>query len=189
MNMALPATTRRATVRAFWLIISGMIGAAVAAMTAYWGATRPLEAGSVAAALLFGLVFARERLVWRLYKGWNQWLVYPFILMAREVVTRLCYFVVFVAVGSAGSRLSLGGSSASRSFWVARPLPDGAARRMSLGSDHAAGGRLGWVTNYLSWALRSGNAWAIVLLPFLAILAALSLPEERTVASNIYTLF
>jgi hypothetical protein len=189
MNMALPATTRRATVRAFWVVISAMIGGSVMAIAPYLGSTRPIQQGLVTAAVLFVLVFVRERFVWRLYKGWNQWLVYPFIRIAREAVTRLCYFIVFVTVGSAGSRLPLTGSGGPRSFWVARPLPGPAAHGVPPESDHAVGGRLGWVSNYLSWAFKSGNAWAIVLLPFLGILAAISVPEERKVASNIYTLF
>ena len=67
-------------------------------------------------------------------------------------------------------------------------LPDEAYGLPYVGRGEASAGT-GWIRGYISWAIRSGNAWSISLLPFLWLLRLLSDREEKALEANIYTLF
>lgn len=189
MSILLPINTRLATLRAFWAILSVMLGLILTLLTLGSLGVKSIAAGALLAIVMFSLVFVQKRLILPLYRGWNDRLVLPFMNLSRQTVVRLCYFIIFVAVGSAGSRLGLKRSRSSGSFWTPRTSLDFDAYR-AAGLDGAmTKPRSGWVRNYVSWAMESGNLWSIALLPFLTVLGWISAPAEEKVASNIYTLF
>lgn len=171
--------------RSFWIVISFIAGLAVIVVTWSIGWPRPVGIGLLAGALLVTAVFFLERLIWLFYRGWNRFLVRPFAALAGLVVTRLCYFIVFAAVGRAGSRFPQAVSHPNAGFWIKRDLPD---PRSVPGFVGASSG-IGWVRNYLTWSFQSGNAWAATLLPFLMILRACSRPQADAAVFDIYTLF
>jgi hypothetical protein len=189
MNIALPSTPRRAGLRAFWFVVIATAGLLVAVLAGSLGWPRPIATGVLVATLLMTVVFLQQRFVWLCYRAWNRLLVYPFLVISRNVATRLCYFIVFVAVGRTGSRLPLTGSDTSGGFWTLRSSPDLRAYRLPFGPDHGQLRSFGWVCSYVSWAFHSGNTWAVALLPFLAILWVCSGPQEGKIEANIYTLF
>jgi hypothetical protein len=184
----LPTTHRRAMLRGFWITISAIGGLMIGALAHLFGSSWAIGTGIFAAVLLLALVFIQEAFVWRLYRGWNRLLVRPFTAIVQHVITRLCYFIIFVAVGRAGSRLPVTASSSQNSFWTERDLQ----AQTDLGSASVRVGFVpehGWVRGYCSWARTSGNIWAIALLPFLMILRICSRPQAETAGFNIYTLF
>jgi hypothetical protein len=189
MNIALPSTHRRAELRAFWFVVIVPAGLLVPVLAGSLGWPWPIATGVLVPTLLMTVVFLQERFVGLCYQAWNRLLVYPFLVISRHVATRLCYFIVFVAVGRTGSRLPITGSDTSGSFWTLRSSPDLRAYRVPFGPDHGEPRRFGWVRSYVSWAFHSGNTWAVALLPFLAILWVSRGPQEKKIEGNIYTLF
>jgi hypothetical protein len=186
MNIALPTTSRRAVLRSFWFVISFLSGLAVMIVAVCLGRLWLITAGAMLAVLLAALVFVRERFVWRLYGAWNHRLAQPLSALSRRLVLKMCYFVIFRAVGRKGSRLPLT-EREGVSAWVSRSsLPPEAYTATFAGAD---GGGGGWVRQYLRWAFHSGNAWAAALLPSIILLRLFSGQEEKPVEANIYTLF
>lgn len=188
-SIFLPTTHRRAALRGFWIVISLVIGLIIA--VAIWGfnGPQPVGAGVLTAALLTSTVFAKEDFVWLLYEGWNRFLVQPFAGISRRLVTSLCYFIIFAAVGRAGAHFRKGGSRQGGSIWMKHDLQVPNALPAPATSDHRTSGQFQWIRYYLSWAGTSGNGWAITLLPFLLILRACSRPEAEQTIFDIYTLF
>jgi hypothetical protein len=187
MNITLPSTSRRAMLRSFWFVISVLSGLTVAIL-AFWLGPGMLWASVLMTVALAMLVFVKERFVWRLYGAWNSRLARPVSAILQRVVLRLCYFIVFTAVGRAGSRLPRAEREACASFWSPRSSLAAEAYRAPFAAVWE-GRRGGWVRQYLIWAFRSGNAWAVALLPYIVLLRLCSSPEEKGVAGNIYTLF
>jgi hypothetical protein len=191
MRILLPAGDRRATVRAFWLIMTaGFALVAGLGLTLRAGVPRGLEGAILVALVLGPLVFWQERLVWRLYRGWNRILARPVAVLAHRAILRLCFWVIrAAATGSGTRRMTLRPENPTPSAWQARSSlpPDGYAALFFAAQSPPAG--LGWLRNYTGWACRTGNAWAVALLPFLALLQWCDPGEEKTFAANIYTLF
>src|SRR5262249_48830046 len=133
--------------------------------------------------------FLKSDIAWRVYRAWNFRLVHQFARIARHVVMRLCYFIIFVSVGRAGSRLLVATTDRDVSRWLERSAADlDPSRLVTLRH-----GRSRWLESerrYVRWACESGNVWAIALLPFLAILKICSAPPRADLpVFNIYTLF
>jgi hypothetical protein len=173
--------------RGFCFVVSGLTGMTVAAALAGWlGEARWMSAGLVVFVALGTFLFLWEPGAWRLYHGWNRWLVRPYTAWAGQVVMRLCYFIIFAAVGRAGSRLPLAQGHAGGSGWSDRQsLPASAYRVPGPGFSN----RLEWIRGYLAWSFRSGNAWSAALLPFITVLWMCSGGQEEKPEANIYTLF
>ena len=190
MSLAIPSTHRRATVRSFWLVISSFVGFTLMILATVCGWSSPIAIGLLSATVLGLLVFMQERLIRCIYEAWNPRLVYPYADIAQRILSRICYFVVFATVGRGGSKLVLTACPHLSSLWTnssSQAWADPTGDRSKSGRSGRT--RLEWVRGYISWSIHSGNAWALSLLPFLAILRFCSVPQQRAVQSNIYTLF
>jgi hypothetical protein len=170
----------RAVLRVLRVWIGLVPGLAAGAIVWIVGSGLPAVLGASAAMLVVGLFAARDKDVRRLHHAWNNRLARPLAGWAKRYVVWVCYFIVFVAVGRAGSRLEL-----LRGGWASRPEVSASPTGRAFATPHA----LGWVRRYTAWALQSGNAWSLALLPFLLLIRLLSDQEEPAFASNIYTLF
>ncbi len=138
--------------------------------------------------LLLGLAFAVVGLLWPQimvgpYGLWNR-LSDLYMRAARFIIKAICFYVLVVFVGQPGSSLRLRRLDSSQSLWTPReqvslvhlPAPPASARK-------------GWKRSFVEWALRSAQWWAVGLLPFLIILAALDADSEGSLPSDTYTLF
>jgi hypothetical protein len=98
---------------------------------------------------------------------------------ARLVVTSICYFVVVTIVAKSDPPFERRRPAPGTSQWIAR-------HRNARSSDDAEGP---WTSVYIAWARRTGNGWALVLMPFLIVLAAVAEDDEQALPANLYTLF
>jgi hypothetical protein len=183
--LALPYHGHRAWVRAFWLAMALWAGLVVGVVVPFGPAERAVAA-ALAAVLVGAVPVVRYREARTLYRlGVRASRLYA--RLARFALLALCYGIIFVAVGAAGSALRLRRPAPGDSLWEAgRTLPPGAYR-----SQHGAespGTRRRWRA-ILDWATDSGNAWALTLVPFLLLVAALDTEDEAPYPVGIYTLF
>ncbi len=189
ITVALPSAERRALVRAFWLSISGLTALPWLAVALWTQEPVFALAGAVAAVLVGSVSSIREGFVWRVYRAWNRRLVQPFVSRATRVVMAVCFFVILVAVGRAGSRMRLAVSDGAFTSWASRTSLARDAYRTLFAAASSGRADAGWIANYWRWATQTGNFWAVSLLPFLAVLKLLTGEEEQAVQADIYTLF
>jgi len=112
-----------------------------------------------------------------------------FARRARALIMGICYFVIFVAVGLAGSRILIAPPVAIKSIWVPRRTLAPGEYASQYDSETKEVPAENWISAFLSWAKRSGNLWACCLLPFLVLLSYFETDEESSVSGNIYTLY
>jgi hypothetical protein len=189
IHITLPAECRRAAVRGFGCVLSAGLGAAVAGVG--WALNWPPFAalGALVVITAVPIAFFQEQRLARLYRIWNKRVARPISGAMTRYVLAICYYIIFVAAGRSGSRLDARSAAPVASAWKSRlPLTADAYRATFAASDPGQT-RGGWIRNYLAWAGRSGNSWAIILIPFLIILRVFSPEEEAEVSGNIYTLF
>jgi hypothetical protein len=187
--LTLPSQERRALVRSFWLTLS-MLSLVPWLVLAWWfRAAGFVAAGVVAAALLALIALLHEDVVWRVYRAWNRRLVRPFGSAAARAVMRICYFIVFFAVGAAGSRMPLATRHGASTTWTPRGSLPRDAYRTLFGAASPGGAPGAWIPDYVRWARQTGNLWSVSLLPFLAVLRLLPREGESAPQANIYTLF
>jgi len=179
----------RAWLQSFWIVISLAGGAIVSILCALIVSPRWSASGAVFAVLMAVPGILRPQIASRPYRSWNR-LARGFIRVARFWVSGVCFYLICATVGLAGSQVRLAKPTANESLWVSRrpslhtasgDTHDGTPQRFS---------QQGWIRAYVAWARQSGNLWAVCLLPFLMILAALDNNEtQNRVAANVYTLF
>jgi hypothetical protein len=187
ISLILPSDDRRSVLRSFWIVISLILGTGLWLAGRWFQAPFPLAIGLIAATACGLLVFMNQEFVRRLYHAWNRRIIRPFANVASRALMGICFFVIFVATGRTGSRFRLGGHAVTT--WERRSsLPDEAYGLPYVSGEGLPSGT-GWIRGYLLWAIRSGNAWSITLLPFLWFLRLLSYEEKKPFAANIYTLF
>jgi hypothetical protein len=183
--ITLPQGYRRSVLRSFWASISVGAGVSIAFLAAGCGWPAPLAWGGAGAAIVGTLVLSHEHVVRRLHGAWNNRVVRPVARWCVQYLLRLCFFIVFVAAGRAGSRMVL--TTGGAGGWKTRQV---AAERGGSWLDAAASAPPGsWTRSYIRWAVGSGNAWSISLLPFLLLVRLLAAEEESAATANIYTLF
>ena len=187
ISLTLPSEDRRTILRSFWIVISLIFGTGLWLVAWWFRAPFPLAIGLIAAMACGLLVFVNQIFVHRLYHAWNRRIVRPFANVASRAVMGICFFIIFVATGSVGSRFRPGGHAATT--WERRSSLPGGAYGLPYVSEGGLPPGTGWIRGYLRWAIRSGNAWSITLLPFLWFLRLLSYEEKKPFAANIYTLF
>ncbi len=116
-----------------------------------------------------------------MYRGFEQY------CRLLRLCLKLACFSVFVVVGRAGSTLPLQPRT-GWSMWIPRCSTPPDVFESEFEGKHDLGST-SWIATYVTWARRTGNGWAIMLLPFLTLLSALEPDEERSFPPNIYTLF
>ena len=185
--LTLPPEDRRTVLRSFWLVFSLISGIGLWLVGRLLHVPFSLTIGLIGGACCGLLVFADQEFVRRLYRAWNRRLVRPFADLASRAVMGICFFIIFLTTGSAGSRIRLRGHRLTT--WQRRSSVPGDVYELPFASPGELSARVGWIRSYLHWAVRSGNAWSISLIPFLWFLRLLSGDKEKTVEANIYTLF
>lgn len=176
---------RRAQLRAFCLV-QGAIAAIVTMVVAgLLDIYRYMWLAIVPFVLMTIIGFWYQRLAARLYIAWSS-LAELYATRARRLVLKICYFVVFAAVGRAGSAMQT--TAVRESLWVSRatkpPENYGSQCDMAMRDSSRS-----WALTYLNWAGRSRNVWAAGLLPFLMLIAALDTQKSTSSPVAIYTLF
>jgi hypothetical protein len=180
---------RRAWLISFWLVMSLGSGLLIGLLLALLMSPRWFGFG-----VMLALVLALPGLLWpqaiaRPYMAWNRLARY-FASAASLRLMRICYYIVFVAVGRTGSSLSLAHPPSTTSLWIPRGTLAPSAYVSQHGVATKASPEQGWVAAFLSWAAQSGNVWALSLLPFFILLVALRTDQKKSsFPANIYTLF
>ncbi len=178
---------RRAYLRSFWISLCLVLGTAGALLAGLWSAsldTTVLLVTGMLAVALFGYLY--PPIAKRPYAAMYHCFEYYGQLL-RFCLKLVCFFLVFVAVGRAGSKLPVAPRPAG-SMWL--PRSSTPAEEFDSEFEGTQGDENPhWTATYLAWAHRSGNGWAVMLLPFLVLLSVLEPEEERSFPANIYTLF
>jgi len=186
INVDLPQRPDREALLAFWASASLLIGlllGAAAILAGVTSAAGSLLLGTGAAGLAFLAGRSRDRTLDQAYKRWSK-ATRAYADWARKTVTGIWYWTVFTAVGQTGG----GGLELVNSPWRSRgTLPDRAYG--DPGGSTTGRDAVGGIRDFTGWAVRSGRAWTLVLLPMLAILRALDTRASKSSAPDIYTLY
>ena len=185
-NATLPRPADREALIGFWAAISLLAGGGLGLMLLVSGIVGPLVSlllGGAAVVALLTVGHLRERSVERLYLRWNRW-ARGYSRRAAPIILAIWYWTVFSLVGRIGEgRMDLRGTP-----WSDRDTLSALAYADPGGAPtdrDASGG----VRDFVGWALRSGHAWSLVLLPLFALLQGLDTQKSATGDSNIYTLY
>jgi hypothetical protein len=185
--ITLPRPPRRAHLRSFWIALCAMLGSSATIILWFFALphpwTIPLATGGLVAVGLMMTEWIRP-----FYAIWNK-VARRVAFMTRLALMEICYFVVFVVVGQAGARFSRTRSRSTRTTWIPRGNQAEATGSSFSSVQLKDATERGWATAYFVWARRTGNWWAIVLLPFLSLLSVLADDDKETLPAHIYTLF
>jgi len=176
---------RRAPLRAFWLVQSACAGFLMLIVGAVVAGPPYMLVGIILGLMMALPGFWRPHAILGLYRAWDRW-AESYALRARMLLLRICYYIVFAAVGCTGSNIRR--DAKSQSLWMPRTTlsPDTYLTQYDL---TFSGFSRNWAAGYLMWAYRSGNVWACCLLPFLILIAALETQRGKANLGSIYTLF
>jgi hypothetical protein len=186
IRSTLPRQPEREDLLGFWVAVSLLVGTmaglvpVVAGVGSVWIG---VGIGLVAFGALLAVGHGRERMVDRLYGGWDRG-ARAYTRRARTAVTAIWYWSVIAVVARTGVR----GLVLDESPWSVRETvpPQGYADQGD-GSAPAPGRDAS--RGLVRWAVGSGRGWTVVLLPFFGILRALQIEGRRSVASDMYTLY
>ncbi len=186
--MILPSPPRRAWLMSFWFVISLSSGFLLGALSRLLGSPLWFLMGMILAMLLAALGLIRPAIVRVSYRVWND-LARFYSRAAGLLLKGICFYGIFVPAGWVGSSLLITRPISSRSLWMPRQTHEPTkytSQYDALDEDYP---HRGWISTLLLWARRSGNIWALFVLPSLILLSALQLDEESSSPSGIYTLF
>ena len=172
----------------FWLAMTLTGGLVIGYLSAVL--VSPVLSGIalILALMLTLLGFLQPKVVSVVYRGWNS-VARRFTSVARIIVLRICFSVIFASVGLTGSSLDICRPNSGRSMWVLRKTRQPIVYSEQYDASAKEFRQGGWIVTFLSWAVQSGNFWAFCLLPFLILLKSLDADQERSFPTNIYTLF
>jgi hypothetical protein len=183
----LPSHPSRACLIAFWLSFS--LGASVVAALLLYLLVSPQHSGlgllSVPTSFLPILFWPKGLIL--CYRIWNR-LAREISRFAQKVILRICFHVVFVAAGFAGSSMRIDRLTSKESLWTDRET----VSSNSYFGEHKVSAKrspTNWLSSVFSWSQQSGDLLPLCLLPFLLLLRILEPKQETTVPSDIYTLF
>jgi hypothetical protein len=187
MALALPASPRLATLRAFGVALALPAGTGAGLVSAGGAPGRGL---AVALGVGGGLAV--------LALGWPSGMLLPYRVWRR--VTRLLaqaislyvlgilHFLVLTVASRGGSSLALAPPGRAASLWTPREPAPGVGAAEGLVVLDSSGP--GWAGGAAGWARASGQGWAWGLLPFLALLALLDdEPDAPDPPTTTYTLY
>jgi hypothetical protein len=186
--ITLPRPPRRAHLRSFWMALCVMLGSSATIIMWFLALPHPFTIPLATGTGLVAVGLIMTEWIRPFYAIWNK--------VARRVayVTRLalmgiCYFVVFVVVARAGARFPRTRPRSTRTSWIPRGNQDETTGSSFSSVRLKDPTEREWATAYFIWARRTGNWWAIVLLPFLSLLSVLADDDKETLPAHIYTLF
>lgn len=145
-------------------------------------------------AMLSGTVLACMGFIWpsvalQAYRGWNK-LAHAYCRLAKLFIEKICFNFVLRIVGLLGSSSNVAGQSAPNSMWIPRVAFPLAAYGNPFAATTGTNRRTkNWMANYCLWAWKTGNQWAVCLIPFLFLLIPLESDKQVHAPDNIYTLF
>jgi hypothetical protein len=185
--ITLPRPPRRAHLRSFWIALCAMLGLSVTIIMWFFALPHALAIPFATGTALVAVGLIVPEWIGPFYAIWNK-VARRVAFITRLALMGICYFVVFVVVRQAGARFTRKRYRSTRTTWSPR------GNQAETGSSFSSM-RLedptepGWATAYFIWARRTGNWWAIVLLPFLSLLSVLADDDRKTLPAHIYTLF
>jgi hypothetical protein len=186
--MVLLPTIRGAYLKSFALTL-GLGSAVIGCALAYWaGQVRLMILIAVIAALFSIAGIAQPAIMTRPYRQWNNAARY-FARGGRLILMGICFYVIFFAVGRAGSAMKLARPLSSLSLWTSKRTNPLAAFLYEFSPTDSHLHQTDWLGSYLYWCKSSGQFWAICLVPFLAMLAAVEIYTDRRFPVGVYTLF
>ena len=186
LHATLPRSIDREALIGFWVSASLLPAGAFGLLLFAVGLAGPLVSCVLAAGIAAGFLVVghfRERSVEAAYLRWNRW-ARGYARRAAPAIMAIWYWTVVSLVARVGEgRLDLRGSGWSERETLsalAYADPGGAATNRD-----ASGG----TRDFVSWALRSGRAWTLVLLPLFWLLQGLDTRKGGASETNIYTLY
>jgi hypothetical protein len=147
---------------------------------------------SFAAILSIAIVLAstsivRPSLMLRPYRLWNA-AARNFARCARLLLIVVCFYIVVLFAGRLGTSIKLARPNSDESLWVSKKFIEETLRHEFPATKEAIAYK-DWVRSYFHWAKSSKQLWAIFLIPFLALLAAVEIYTDRPLPPGVYTLF
>jgi hypothetical protein len=185
----LPDPPRRPWLSSFWSVLS--VFAAMALEIAGW---LLLDGWRLGYGVASGLIMAAAGGLWpalprMAYRTWNR-LTRLGNRGLRFAVIAVCYHMVVAPVSWLGSRMKMEVGRDEGTLWQPREAVGAASYFHPYEETGAFAGGGTWSRSFRTWAAGSGNAWAVCLLPFLAVLARLEVRGEGdAVPTDIYTVF
>jgi hypothetical protein len=181
--LILPTPPRRASLRAFALALGLMAGLALGCLAALFVSGAWFGVG-----FSFGLAAAALGALWphtvaSSYVLWNRFSDL-YMRIVRLLLKIVCFHFVLAIAPRSDFSLSLARPGSDPSFWIPRKDVTLPPR-----STHADGPGVHWKRSYVAWVVRSRKWWALSLLPFLILLAAIDTETGPSVPSGTYTLF
>jgi hypothetical protein len=186
--ITLPAPPRRAHLRAFCFALCALLGSVAIVILRLLGISHAFAVSAVAAIALTCLGFLATESIWPVYAIWNKAAQLAGRLV-RLALTAICFFIVFAAVGRLGARFDGAHSTTAKSSWVRRRTRAAKLHSAAVVQQSDDSGQKGWMSAYMAWAIGTGNLWAVVLLPFLSLLALVAEDQDEAVPVHVYTLF
>lgn len=186
--LMLPSRPRRAWLTSFWLVIAFLGGSVIGVILVILKSAVWFGVG-----IMIGALIAMPGLLWPqsisiLYEKWHK-LSEFYARATRVVVKGACFYLVFAACGLVGSTLRLTRPSTGQSMWQPRATHEPSTYLQQYETATKGSLHKGWKRSYVSWAVSSGNLWAVCLLPWLMLVAALDTDEQEGTPSTLYTLF
>lgn len=145
--------------------------------------------GVIAGLALALPAFLVPRIFSKPYTLWNR-AAHHFGRIASTWLTGISFFVLFAVVGLTRTSLRLSRPTIDESMWVPREVFAPTAHFSQGQPDDLQSRKKNWIYLFVSWAVHSGNFWAISLLPFLMLLRAFDSGDGITSnPSGNYTLY
>ena len=167
----------------------GLLSGLVISAIAYWLDLMVVFPFVVIAAVGFsslGLLW--PKIMSQPYLLWNV-LAHYFARGARLFLMGICFYIILLAVGRAGTTINLARPQSDESLWLSKNTlsPDTYAYEFAASVKNFK--EKNWLRSYLYWARISGHAWAFFLVPLLAMLSAVEINRDRRFPAGVYTLF
>ena len=184
LRITLPPPTRR-RVYSFWLVQSACAAFLAVIVGKSTGVPQSALVGISLGFLMALAGYGWPNAISSFYDTWDRWAA-AYGAWASRLLLKICYLVVFTLVRLAGSRMTR--DRKRQTMWMPRTTT--AAEAYGNQSDlPLAAGSQGWVRGYVRWASKSGNLWAVGLLPFLILITSLDPERAQAYPGHIYTLF
>ncbi|MEE9569586.1 MAG: hypothetical protein V3W37_09385 [Candidatus Binatia bacterium] len=186
--MVLPYPRRSAWLKGFSVVISTFSGALIGVISWLLGFLPLFGVGVFLAIVLVLSALKWPQAISKPYRAWNK--LAQNVARGMELyLSGICFYVIVGVVSLAGSSLERNPSRNIQSEWQPREMLIPGPHRSQSEVSKESCGRKGWIRTYVSWAINSGNWWAVSLLPFLILLKTLESGRHPEISSDTYTLF
>jgi len=144
---------------------------------------------SVLTILFAAIAYKRKNVFLPIYTFWNK-TVLSYSMVLRWWVLHVCFYMIMFPLRILRNDLNIPGKRKNqKSMWSSKKTIDPKHYTGQFQGFYKRGSRDKWVSEYIGWAISTGNKWMIVLLPFMIILKIYEPEIEKEFPSNIYTLY